>query len=125
MRKFGGVLEHPAGSALWPDQDLPLPQYRDAFGGFTLVISQHWWGHRAEKLTKLYICGCEHEDVPDIPLRLGGATHVIASSTARQHRGHPQFRPEVTKAEREHTPPELARWMVDLARRCARQEMAA
>lgn len=27
----------------------------------------------------------------------------------------------VTKAEREHTPPDLARWLVELARRCARQ----
>lgn len=25
---------------------------------------------------------------------------------------------ELEKAEREHTPPELARWLVDLARRC-------
>ncbi len=24
----------------------------------------------------------------------------------------------MTKAEREHTPPELARWLVDLAERC-------
>lgn len=48
---------------------------------------------------------------------LGDATHVIASSTARQHRGHARFRPEVTKAEREHTPPLLAEWLVELARR--------
>jgi hypothetical protein len=70
-------------------------------------------------LTRLYIVGCSHGRIPDMPLHLGHATHVIASSTARQHRGHPQFRPEVTKAEREHTPPELAAWLVELARRTA------
>jgi hypothetical protein len=26
--------------------------------------------------------------------------------------------PEVSKAEREHTPPKFAQWLVDLARRC-------
>ncbi len=35
-------------------------------------------------------------------------------------------KPHVTKAEREHTPPELARWLVDLARRVRMpQEVAA
>lgn len=45
------------------------------------------------------------------------ATHVIAQSRRNQKL---RARPEVTKAEREHTPPELARWLVELARRCER-----
>jgi hypothetical protein len=31
----------------------------------------------------------------------------------------------VTKAEREHTPPDLARWLVELAARCNRFKAAA
>lgn len=118
VRKYGGVLEHPSMSALWQDQSLPLPGAGpDQFGGWTLGITQHWWGHRAEKATWLYIVGVAPRDIPEIPMRLGGSSHVIASSTARQHRGHPSFRPEVTKPERERTPPKLADWLLELARR--------
>jgi hypothetical protein len=126
VRTWGGVLEHPAGSKLWADQGLPRPGSVDAFGGWTFGIHQHDWGHKAEKATWLYIVGIGSRGIPDVPLRPGAATHVIASSTARQHRGHPMFRPEVTKAEREHTPPSLAEWLVALARRCrVEQEVAA
>ena len=53
VRAFGGVLEHPAGSALWKDHILPSPGERDQNGGFTLPIDQHWWGHKASKRTYL------------------------------------------------------------------------
>ena len=111
VRRFGGVLEHPAGSTLWPRAGLPAPgACRDKYGGWTLGIHQHWWGHRAAKATLLYIVGCEPADIPDMPpLRLDEPTHVV------QGRGS---RPHISKAEREHTPPELARWLVDLAGRC-------
>lgn len=126
VRMYGGVLEHPAGSALWKDQNLPEPGAgRDAYGGWTLTISQHWFGHRAEKMTRLYIVGCDPRDVPDFDLSLHRATHVIASSTKRQKRDHPDFRPEVTKAEREHTPPPLAAWLRELALRCCVVRAAA
>ena len=119
VRQWGGVLEHPNASKLWADQLLSLPgKGKDEFGGWTLPIFQNWFGHRAEKSTLLYIVGCDPDDLPPIPYIMGAATHTIASSKAPQHRDHPQFRPEVTKAEREHTPPELAAWLVELARRC-------
>jgi hypothetical protein len=124
VRQWGGVLEHPEGSRLWQDQQLPQQGWRDEFGGFTMIVAQSWWGHKAEKLTRFYVVGCEPWEVPDVPIRLGRATHVIASATARQRRDHPDFRPEVTKAEREHTPPELAAWLVELARRCKVSEFA-
>lgn len=119
-RKFGGVLEHPAASKLWPAVGLPEPGKRDQFGGWTLPIHQHWWGHRAEKKTRLYICGIDPADIPAMPMRLGQATHVIGD-VGRAGFGN---RPEVTKAEREHTPPELAAWLVELARRCKVMEAA-
>ncbi len=115
VREFGGVLEHPARSALWPAQKLPEPGQRDQWGGWTLPIDQHWWGHRAQKRTRLYICGCEPADIPDMPMKLGRAEYVVGD-VGRATRG--DDRPEITKAEREHTPLELARWLVDLAQRC-------
>lgn len=120
VRACGGVLEHPKRSALWPHLGLPLPgEGKDEFGGWTLGISQFWWGHRAEKLTLLYICGVEPRDIPPIPFVMGEPTHVIATS-GRRIDGTRRYahKKECTRAEREHTPAALAHWLVDLARRC-------
>jgi len=115
IRTYGGVLEHPAASRLWIEKPLPEPGQVDAWGGWTLVISQWWWGHKADKLTRLYICGAKPEQLPPIPYRMGEATHVIAQSNRRQKL---RLRPEVTKREREATPPDLAVWLLDVARIC-------
>lgn len=127
VRKNGGVLEHPKRSTLFtcPAAGLPQPGERDQFGGWTLPIFQSWWGHRAEKPTFLYIVGCEPSDIPEIPLLLGDA-HFVCGSPGRRadgsrlHKGDLGWRPEITKAEREHTPPELAKWLVELAQKCRR-----
>lgn len=113
VREWGGVLEHPVRSRLWPEYGLPEPGERDKFGGWTLPIYQHWWGHRAQKSTRLYIVGVDPAGIPPIPLKLGDAEYVIGD-VGRASDG--TNRPEVSKAEREHTPPDLARWLVDLAR---------
>jgi hypothetical protein len=123
VRKFGGVLEHPKRSTLWPHCGLPAIGEKDKFGGWTLPIFQSSFGHRAEKATLLYIVGCAPAQIPDMPLVLGDASHVIASSGRRTdgtriRRGDAGWRPEVNKSEREHTPAELAAWLVALARRC-------
>ena len=102
VREFGGVLEHPFRSKLWPAQRLPEGLQRDQWGGWTLTIDQHWWGHRAQKRTKLYIVGCEPGDIPDMPMVLGHAPCVVGD-VGRATSG--DDRPEVSKAEREHTPP--------------------
>lgn len=130
VRRFGGVLEHPKDSRLWPAAGLPRPGQVDDFGGWTLPISQNWWGHKAEKMTWLYICGASIADLPPIPYQLGNGTHVIAQSRVRRkdgtrlRKGQQGWRPEVTKAEREHTPAPLARWMVDLAAKCRAPALA-
>jgi hypothetical protein len=109
VREFGGVLEHPAGSTLWKAQRLPLPGERDSYGGWTLAAPQKWWGHKAEKATWFYVVGCEPGDIPPLPFVMGDAPYVV------QGRGR---RPHIPKAEREHTPPALAEWLVELAARC-------
>lgn len=114
VRTYGGVLEHPYQSTLWEAAGLPLPGCKDEYGGWTLPINQHQFGHRAEKKTWLYIVGCNPKEVPDIPLVLGKATHCI-----RPTKGYPRL-PSVTKAEREHTPIELAKWLLKLAHICNR-----
>lgn len=123
VREWGGVLEHPKDSALWPELGLPAPGQRDEYGGWTLPVFQSWWGHLAEKATKLYVCGCNPLDVPPMPMMLGEAPKVIAQMRtmkdgSRLKKGMPGWRPEVSKAQREHTPPEFAAWLCELARRC-------
>ena len=115
VQRFGGVLEHPAASTLWAHMGLPTPgRAPDQFGGWTAEVRQCDWGHKAEKLTWLYIVGCHPDELPPMPPR-GEPTGVI-----KPQRGVPRDgRKIVTKAEREHTPPAFAAWLVDLARRCA------
>lgn len=92
---FGGVLEHPRRSTLWKACNLPAPNKSDALGRFTICLPQSWFGHKAEKMTLLYIVGLKPCDLPDIPFSIQEPSHVIG--TSRNHRD----RPEVTKSERE------------------------
>lgn len=56
VRKFGGVLEHPASSSLWKECGLPLPDtlFADMFGGRSYEVAQGDYGHAAPKLTWFY-----------------------------------------------------------------------
>lgn len=56
VRRFGGVLEHPAGSKLWQECGLPPPDqlFPDEHGGLTYEVAQGDYGHKAPKLTWLY-----------------------------------------------------------------------
>ena len=120
VRRLGGVIEHPAASRLWPTCHLPEPGERDAHGGWTLVVDQDWWGHRAEKRTRLYIVGCEPGDIPPMPIKLEEPPCVV-SPWAGLRSGMQGYRPQLRKAEREHTPLSFAEWLIELARRCRKE----
>lgn len=116
VREFGGVLEHPACSSLWPAAGLPKPgEFPDAWGGWSLEVEQFHFGHRAEKRTWFYVVGCSPDELPPMPRREGRPTHCIAPT-----RGGGVRLPTVTKPEREHTPMPLAVWLVELASRCGK-----
>lgn len=95
-----GVLEHPATSALWADMGLPRPGSRDNRGGWTLDISQRWFGHRAVKRTWLYIVGVAPAHLPPLPYSLAPADQPVQSLSRRA---------------REATPVMLAEWLVQVA----------
>lgn len=114
VRKNGGVLEHPETSVLWKEMDLPLGDKIDEYGGFTLSIDQFWFGHKARKRTWLYIVGIHPCEIPAYPLKFDTITHTI-SSTMRRNRGWFKPKPQTSKAEREHTPYDLAKWLVEVA----------
>lgn len=103
VQKYGGVIEHPARSQLWKEANLPEPGHRpDKFGGWTIVVPQFWFGHAGYKGTRLYICGLQPAELPEIPLVLGEPARRVANQS---------------KAQREHTPPDFARWLVEVAKR--------
>jgi len=103
IRTYGGVLEHPFASKLWAAALLPPVGTVDAWGGFTLLVDQGWFGHAAPKPTWLYICGVSCSEVPHIPVQL----HRAEGRTLR-----------LSPADRERTPPRFARFLVEIAAKC-------
>lgn len=103
VRRWGGVLEHPAGSRLWA-MGLPRPGMPpDAWGGYALVVEQGWWGHPAPKRTWLYVVGVKPLELPEsfFPPPVAACGRVESLS----------------RRQRELTPLPLARCLVEIARR--------
>jgi hypothetical protein len=118
IRQCGGVLEHPATSKLWKDQSLPEPGTFDQWGGYTLAMPQWWFGHRANKATRFYIVGCPVADLPEVPLKLGDAPCVVTTSKRKCETPPEEWKERLGTHEKEGTPPAMARWLVDVARKC-------
>lgn len=63
VRRWGGVLEHPADSQAWKANDLAAPPRSggwvaaDFLGGWTCYVEQGFYGHAARKPTWLYAHG--------------------------------------------------------------------
>jgi len=112
VERWGGVLEHPAGSQLWPFCRLPLPGTAGD-RGFAITVDQCHWGHRARKATWLYICGGHPEAMPAEPEPSGPPPCVVDTSMRGDGR-----RPRISHRERSATPRAFAEWLCDLARRC-------
>lgn len=86
VRAFGGVLEHPETSRLW---EHIYPNER------LITVDQYWWGHRAIKRTKLLLVGCREAPMP---FRMFGDVTPVT---------------HMCRAERERTPPDFARWLIE------------
>jgi len=69
VRKFGGVLEHPADSHAWKHFGLNAPSRKggwiqaDKVGGFTCYVEQGFYGHLSRKGTWLYAHGVTLPDL--------------------------------------------------------------
>jgi len=65
VRKYGGVLEHPAASSAWAAYRIATPYraggwtFADGHGGWTCCVDQGHYGHKAQKATWLYAVGCD------------------------------------------------------------------
>lgn len=111
VRRFGGVLEHPIGSSLFPYCGLPGSGSSDSYG-FTLAVDQVWFGHRARKRTLLYIVGVEPRDIPPMPLDLRPPTHSCGLFSGRDRS---RALKDLPKPERHLSPIGFATWLCELA----------
>ena len=120
VRKFGGVLEHPAYSKAWAAHDLNKPPTgggwvaADLVGGWTCYVEQGRYGHPAKKATWLYAVGVELAD-----LRWGMVTDQdVASQVSwcgnktKKHKRRARLGAKTAKA----TPPDFQVELLKMAR---------
>lgn len=117
VRRFGGVLEHPAWSMAWAAHGLAAPPargwHRDIDGGWCCEVSQAAYGHRARKLTWLYYVG----KAPPPPLDWSRPKASGVVSGMRNNGGRP-LADRVWQREASATPPRFADVLLGLARDC-------
>lgn len=113
VRRFGGVLEHPAGSRLFSFCGCSLPDcLPDEWGGKSVLIDQYDFGHVAHKPTILYFVGCAA--LPPMPPKNCFPTTKSISGESRH--GGRKGTHRCTQKEREETPLMLAEFLIEVAR---------
>ena len=119
IRKNGGVLEHPVGSRLWKQFEIPDGGLLvDDYGGYTITIDQWDFGHVAKKKTKLYICGLPFDKLPMLPpTREGLPTRSIAGNVKGTVR--------CTQYQREYTPDLLISFLREICERIEQSRVKA
>jgi hypothetical protein len=127
VRRFGGVLEHPALSLAWARFDLPRPSrsggwQRGICGGWSCHVEQGRYGHPARKATWLYAYGVELFD-----LRWGKAEDcdAIVSRCANNNSAGMEGKRRIGKRAASVTPPAFLDVLVAMARSAQPAEDAA
>lgn len=121
VRRFGGVLEHPAGSLAWDAFDLPKPQTMGGWtfsmldGGAVAYVEQGRYGHRARKGTWLYAHGCE---LPDLRWgrRLDSEAGLLKWGSRLYKPARDRDRPRLKESELAVTPPAFRDALISMAR---------
>ena len=128
VRRFGGVIEHPAGSYAWARHNITSPPQSGGwipaslFGDdWTCCVEQGGYGHRARKATWLYVCGVHPRDLPS--LRWGRAEGDFVRLDEGFHSTEERKRAVKTGAcqllshkQRAATPPEFRDVLLAIAR---------
>ena len=117
IRRWGGVLEHPAYSAAWRAFDLPAPPtgggwIRGIDGGWSCYVEQNAYGHPARKATWLYGFGI---DPPPLHWgRTNGAKAAVTWCMNRDWRG--KDLPRIGKGVAAKTPLAFRDLLLSIAR---------
>jgi hypothetical protein len=128
VRRWGGVLEHPAYSDAWAAFALPVPPrsggwVRGIDGGWSCHVEQGRYGHPAKKATWLYAFG-----VDELPsLRWGaipdGESTALVSWCGNRTSAF-ETRPRVGKAVASKTPEEFRAVLLSIARSVSERRAA-
>lgn len=119
VRRWGGVIEHPAYSDAWAAFDLPNPPtgggwVRGFCGGWSCYVEQCRYGHPAKKATWLYAFG-----VSSLKSLKWGVTPDRESKAPVSWCGNRvasgEHRPRVGKGEASRTPPAFAELLIQVA----------
>ena len=113
VRKYGGVLEHPAGSHAWQAHDLRCPTkegWSCIIGAWVCEVWQSAYGHPARKKTWLYYVG---EAPPELNWSRPNGTHQIGF---HDQRGKAVNKPTISGRAASATPPEFAKALIGLAK---------
>lgn len=114
VRRWGGVLEHPAATRAWAAHDLTAPRamgwQRTIDGGWVCEVWQSAYGHRANKATWLYYFGAR------APMELRWARIVGTHQVGFQdQRGKAANKPTLSKREANATPEAFRDALIRLA----------
>jgi len=114
VRRWGGVLEHPAKSRAWAAYGLDAPRsigwQRCSDGGWVCEVWQSAYEHRANKATWLYAYG-----LTPPPLRWDRpvGSHQVGF---QDQRGKARNKPTLSKKEANATPLEFRDALINIAR---------
>lgn len=114
VRKYGGVLEHPAKTQAWAAHNLPTPLphgwLKTFCGGWVCEVWQSSYGHRAAKATWLYAFGVSP---PDLDWSRVPGSHQIGF---HDQRGKERNKPTLSRAEASATPIQFRDLLISIAR---------
>lgn len=118
VRRWGGVLEHPAYSDAWAAFGLPTPiasggWIRGLCGGWACHVEQGRYGHAAKKATWLYAHGIG--DPPSLRWGSDGEARALVGKCANRVRLG-EARPRVSQRRASATPPEFRAALLAMAR---------
>ena len=115
VRRWGGVLEHPAGSRAWGWHHIGRPEpsggwtMADFCSGWTCMVDQGHYGHRAAKPSMLYAVAA---NLPS--LRWGRSSPPPVSSRAEERgEGNCMY---LSRRQRAATPEPFRDLLLDMAR---------
>lgn len=123
VRRWGGVLEHPAYSDAWAAHDLTAPRKgggwmpADYVGGWSCHVEQGRYGHVAKKATWLYANGVT------LPVLRWGYQSDASPGLVSWCRNHnpDDTRPRVGKKVASKTPPAFRDELLSMARTATRR----
>jgi hypothetical protein len=113
VRKYGGVIEHPAGTLAWKESGISPPTdigWQQRKSAWVCEVWQSAYGHRAAKATWLYYVGFQKPH--DLNWTRFTGTHQIGKQDGR---GKARNKPTLSKKEAEATPPAFREKLIELA----------